>query len=144
MKPFVSTVTNKLDAKGRVSIPASFRLILAEQGTQGVYCFCSFMHPALNAFGEATIAKFQTRLEALDPFFSEDHHAQAQAILAASQLLAFDDEGRVRLPDEFIAHAGLKERVTFVGLNDRFEIWDPDRLQPVARKRIEHARASHK
>jgi MraZ protein len=144
VKPFVSTVTNKLDAKGRVSIPAPYRQILAEQGTQGVYCFRSFRHPALNAFGEATIAKFQSRLEAYDPFFSEDHDARAQAILAASQLLAFDDEGRVRLPDEFIAHAGLTERVTFVGLNDKFEIWDPDRLAPIARKRLEDARASMK
>jgi MraZ protein len=142
VQPFVSTVTNKLDAKARVSVPAPFRQILAAQETPGVYCFPSFSSPALEAFGSALIAEFQTRLAALDPFFSEDHDAQAQAVLAASQLLNFDDEGRVRIPDEFIAHAGIKERVTFVGMGRKFQMWDPDRFAPIERARIDRARKS--
>jgi MraZ protein len=139
--PFVSTVVNKLDAKGRVSIPAPFRLILAGQNTQGVYALPSFVNPALDAFGETLIAEFQQKLAALDPFFSEDHDAQAQAVLASAKLLSFDDEGRVRLPDEMIAHAGIKERVTFVGLGRKFQLWDPDTFAPIERERVARARA---
>lgn len=142
MQPFVSTIVNKLDAKGRVSVPAPFRQILAQQNTQGLYCFRSFVSPALEAFGEALISEFNDRLNALDPFFSEEHDAQAQAVLAASRLLALDDEGRVRLPDEFLAHAGIKERVSFVGMGRKFQIWDPENFAPVERARIERARAS--
>lgn len=141
MSAFVSTVTNKLDAKGRVSIPAPFRQILAEQGTRGVYLIRSFVTPSLDCFGETLIADVQARLSAYDPFFSEDHDAEAQAILAAAQLVGFDDEGRVRLPDEFIAHANLRERVSFVGLGRKFEIWDPENFAPIERARIERARA---
>jgi MraZ protein len=141
VQPFVSTVVNKLDAKGRVSVPAPFRQILAAQNTAGVYCFTSFVSPALEAFGEALISEFTQRLYALDPFFSEDHDSQAQAILAASRLLSFDDEGRVRLPDDFIAHAGITERVTFVGMGRKFQIWDPENFAPIERERIERARA---
>jgi MraZ protein len=139
--PFVSTVVNKLDAKGRVSIPAPYRQILAAQNTQGVYCLPSFVSPALDGFGEALIADVQRRLEALDPFFSEDHDAQAQAVLAQAQLLAFDDEGRVRLPDALIAHARIKERVAFVGLGRKFQLWDPEIFAPIEQERVARARA---
>ncbi len=142
VQPFVSTTVNKLDAKGRVSVPAAYRQILAQQKTAGVYCFTSFVFPALEAFGEALISEFTERLNALDPFFSEDHDAQAQAVLSASRLLSFDDEGRVRLPDDFIAHAGLSDRVTFVGMGRKFQIWEPDQFAPVEQARIERARAS--
>ena len=142
MQPFVSTVVNKLDAKGRVSIPAPFRQILASQGTPGVYVIPSFVFPALDGFGEGLIAEFQQRLSGLDPFFSEDHDAQAQAILGSSRLLSLDDEGRMRLPDDFIAHAGIGERVTFVGLGRKFQLWDPESFAPVERQRLARARAT--
>lgn len=140
--PFVSTATNKLDAKGRVSIPAPFRQILAAQGTPGLYCIRSFISSSLEGFGQALVEQFHTRLESLDPFFSEDHDSQAQVVFGASQLLNFDDEGRVRLPDDFVDHAGLSERVTFVGLGRKFEMWDPDRFAPVEAARIERARSA--
>ncbi|MEY4880479.1 MAG: transcriptional regulator MraZ [Pseudomonadota bacterium] len=142
VQPFVSTTINKLDSKGRVSVPAPFRQILAQQNTHGIYCFPSFVTPSLEAFGETLIAEFTERLNAFDPFFSEDHDAQAQAVLAASRLLPFDDEGRVRIPDEFLAHTAIKDRVTFVGMGRKFQIWDPENFAPIERERIARARAS--
>jgi MraZ protein len=142
VQPFVSTIVNKLDAKGRVSIPAPFRQILAQQTLRGFYCFPSFVSPALEAFGEDLLADFQRRLGAVDPLFSEDYDAQAQAVVGETQLLNFDDEGRVRLPDDFLAHAGIKDRVLFVGMIQKFQIWDPDRFEPVRLERIARARAT--
>jgi MraZ protein len=142
VQPFVSTVVNKLDAKGRVSIPAPFRQILAQQSLRGFYCFPSFVFPALEAFGEDLLADVQKRLSAVDPLFSEDYDAQAQAVVGETQLLNFDDEGRVRLPDEFLAHAQIKDRVLFVGMIQKFQIWDPERFEPIRRERIARARAT--
>jgi MraZ protein len=142
VQPFVSTVVNKLDAKGRVSIPAPFRQILAQQSLRGFYCFPSFVFPALEAFGEDLLADVQKRLSAVDPLFSEDYDAQAQAVVGETQLLNFDDEGRVRLPDEFLAHAQINDRVLFVGMIQKFQIWDPERFEPVRLERIARARAT--
>jgi MraZ protein len=142
VQPFVSTVVNKLDAKGRVSVPAPFRQILAQQNLKGFYCFPSFVAPALEAFGETLLSDFQERLGNVDPLFSEDYDAQAQAVVGETQLLNFDDEGRVRLPDELIAHAGIGERVLFVGMVKKFQIWDPERFEPIRRERIARARAT--
>ena len=139
--PFVSTYTNKLDAKGRVSIPASFRQILAQQEMGALYCIPSFVSPSLEAFGNTLLNQFQQRLDKYDPLFSENYDDEAQAVLAAAQSLNFDDEGRVRLPDDLIAHAGITERVVFVGLGQKFQMWDPTRFEPVQRERIARARA---
>ena len=141
VSPFVSTFTNKLDAKGRVSIPAPYRQILAQQEMGPLYCIPSFVSPCLEAFGNTLLSQFTQRLGKYDPLFSENYDDEAQAVLAAAQPLNFDDEGRVRLPDELIAHAGITERVVFVGLGQKFQLWDPVRFEPVQRERIARARA---
>ena len=141
VQPFVSTVVNKLDAKGRVSVPAAFRQILTAQGTQGIYCIRTLVHPALDAFGDGLNAEFQERLKSLDPVLDEDYDAQAQLLFGASNFLPFDDEGRVRIPDALIAFTGISDRVSFVGLGRKFQIWDPARFEPVERARFERALA---
>lgn len=142
VQPFISTVTGVLDAKGRVCIPAPFRQILAEQGTKGVYVCPSFADPAIDGFGDLLMGAVAERLAAADPFFSAAHDDQAQAVLAASTLLTLDEQGRVRLPDPLIAHAAIGDRVTFVGMGRKFQIWDPERLAPVQAARIERVRAA--
>jgi MraZ protein len=139
--PFVSTFTNKLDAKGRVSIPAPYRQILAQQEMGALYCIPSFVSPSLEAFGNTLLNQFQQRLDKYDPLFSENYDDEAHVVLAAAQSLNLDDEGRVRLPDDLIAHAGITERVVFVGLGQKFQMWDPVRFEPVQRERIQRARA---
>jgi MraZ protein len=134
---FVSKVVNKLDAKGRVSVPALFRQVLAGQNTDGFYCIRAVAHPALNGFGDALFEQADAQLNSLNPIFSQDFAAQATAIFGQAKLLSFDDEGRVRLPDELIAHAGIQERVLFLGLNRIFEVWNPDTFEPVERERLE-------
>jgi MraZ protein len=124
--PFMSTVTGSLDSKGRVCVPASFRQVLAGQNTAGVYLYPSFVDAALEAFGQDAVDGLNARLAALDPFLSPAHDDMAMAIIARTQLLAFDDGGRVRLPDALIAHAGLKDKIAFVGMGQKFRIWDAE------------------
>jgi MraZ protein len=142
LQPFISTVTATLDAKGRVCIPAPYRQVLAAQNTTGVYVCPSFVDPALEAFGDALLQTVHQRLATLDPFFSAAHDDQAFAVLSSSQLLTLDDQGRARLPDAFIAHARLKDRVTFVGMGQKFQIWEPDTFAPIQAERLSRARAA--
>ena len=142
VQPFISTVTGTLDSKGRVCIPASFRHLLSAQNTEGVFIFPSFFEPALEAFGANVLAAFNERLASLDPFFSPRHDDQAYAVLSATQQLPLDEQGRVRLPDAMIEHAGLADRVVFIGMGQKFQIWNPDRLAPIQAQRLERARAA--
>jgi MraZ protein len=140
---FVSKIVNKLDAKGRVSVPALFRQVLAAQQTEGFYCVKAVGHPALNGFGDAFFAEADDKLKAFNPIFSKEYAAQATAIFGQARHLAFDDEGRVRLPDDLIAHAGIGERVLFVGLDRIFEIWNPEIFEPVEAARLERMQRAY-
>jgi len=144
VQPFVSTTINKLDAKRRVSVPAIFRNILKAQDLQGFYCLASDNQPALEGFGAPVLAYYTERLAGSEPLFNEAHDDEAQRVFGETRLLLFDDEGRVQLPPDFIEHAGITERVLFVGLNQKFQIWDPERFEKVRAERIARARAGHR
>jgi MraZ protein len=139
--PFISTMTGTLDGKGRVCIPSAYRQILAAQTMTGVYACPSFYEPALECFGDDVLQAFHQALAAQDPFFGAEADDKSFAILSMTQLLAHDENGRVRLPDDFIAHAGLKDKVTFVGMGRKFQIWESDRFAPIQAERLARARA---
>lgn len=139
---FISTMTGSLDAKGRVCIPAPFRHVLSAQQTNGLFLCPSFSDPALEGFGQALMDKTTERLAALDPFLSSLHDDLASQIISETTQLPIDENGRVRLPDAMIAAAQITERVLFVGMVQKFQIWDPDVYAPIKAKRLEGARAA--
>jgi len=141
VQPFISTVTGTLDSKGRVCIPASFRQILAAQNTQGVYLCPSFSEATLEGFGENVLQAFHQQQAAADPFFTPDFNDKVFAVLSMTQKLPCDENGRVRLPEDLIAHAGLAERVVFVGMGTKFQIWDPARFETMRAERLKRALA---
>jgi MraZ protein len=132
MDRFVSTFTNKLDAKGRVSVPAPFRAVLerdgyVQGGAGGVYCYPSLDAPALDAGGERLAKKIDGLLAGL-PDYSDERDQLSVALYGDVQVLAIDGDGRIVLPESLRAHAGLEGQVTFVGLGDKFQLWQPERF----------------
>jgi MraZ protein len=135
MDQFVSTFTNKIDAKGRVSVPAQFRAVLAKDGHEGIYCYPSLDQDALDCGGRRLVDKIESLLEGLDPYSDERDHL-ATALFGTSEVLSLDQDGRTMLTERLRAHAGIEDRVTFVGLGDKFQIWRPERFDA----RLEEAR----
>ena len=127
-RPFLATFTNKIDAKGRISVPAKYREILEAQGSRALYCRASFVEPSIVAGGSIWISKLTNMVEGHDPS-SEVHDDFAYSLLGETIELGFDPEGRVALPNELIGHAKLSEAASFVGLGGYFEIWEPRALQ---------------
>jgi MraZ protein len=121
---FLSTYVNKVDRKGRVSVPAGFRTALAGQSFAGIVCFRSFKTAAIEGSGIDRIEEMSARLDGLDQF-SEDYEIIA-SIFSDSQQLPFDGEGRVVLPEDLAAHAGITDSAAFVGLGRTFQIWEPE------------------
>ena len=127
-RPFLATFTNKIDAKGRLSVPAKYREILEAQGSRVLYCRASFNEPAIVAGGADWISKLTNLVEGHDPS-SEMHDDFAYSLLGETIELSIDPEGRVGLPGELVTHAKLGEAASFVGLGGYFEIWEPRALQ---------------
>jgi MraZ protein len=127
MDRFVATYTMRLDAKGRVSIPASFRAVLARDGFEGLYCQPSPGHPALDAGGNALIQEIEALIDRFPPY-SEERDDLAAALYGQSEILKIDSEGRIILTERLKTLAHIGESVAFVGLGHKFQIWEPERF----------------
>jgi len=140
---FVSHFTNRFDAKGRISIPASFRSVLAKDGFDGLYLHPSLDTPALDCGGNALLSEIDALLATM-PAFSEPRDVFATALLGTSEILRPDSEGRVILSEPSRAFAGLTGDAVFVGQGHKFQIWAPDRFRAhleEAKTRVRQLRA---
>src|SRR6202045_1890112 len=115
MDRFVSHYMLRLDAKGRVSVPAPFRAVLARDGFDGLYCYPALDRPALDAGGNALLTEIEALIAGL-PLYSQQREQFTLALFGTSETLKIDGEGRVVLTDALKAHAGIADAATFVGL----------------------------
>jgi MraZ protein len=141
VQPFISTVAGSLDSKGRVCIPATYRHLLSAQNTTGVYVCPNFIDPALDAFGQTLLDALNARLATQDPFFSASHDDEVTTLIARTHPLPIDENGRVRLPDQMIEHAGLKDKIVFVGKAQKFQVWDAARYAPIEAEALARVKA---
>ena len=121
---FLSTYENKLDKKGRVSVPASFRSYLSNLGYNGLICYPSFNNQCIEAWPQDRIEKISNAIDSLNPF-EEKKDYFATSILSESINLQFDGEGRILLTSKLLKHAKIKNSMLFVGQGKTFQIWEP-------------------
>ena len=143
---FLSTYQNKLDKKGRVSVPASFRSYLSNLGYNGVICYPSFNNQSIEAWPQDRIEKISNAIESLNPF-EEKRDFFATSVLSESINLQFDSEGRISLTSKLLKHAKIKNSMIFVGQGKTFQIWEPtifEKFKINARKKANLNRASLK
>ena len=143
---FLSTYENKLDKKGRVSVPAPFRSYLSNLGYNGVICFPSFNHQCIESWPQDRIEKITNSIDDLNPF-EEKKDYFATSILAESINLQFDSEGRILLSSKLLKHAKIKYSMLFVGQGKTFQIWEPtsfEKFKVNAKKKSNINRASLK
>ena len=134
---FLSTYENKLDKKGRVSVPASYRSYLSNLGYNGVICYPSFNNQSIEAWPQDRVEKISNSIDSLNPF-EEKRDFFATSILSESTNLQFDSEGRISLTSKLLKHAKIKTNLIFVGLGKVFQIWDPnlfEKFKSVAKKK---------
>ena len=143
---FLSSFENKLDKKGRVSVPATFRSHLSSMGYNGFISYPSFNHTALEACAQNRIEKLSNTIDSLNPF-EEKRDYFATSILSESINLQFDTEGRVSITEKVLDHAKIKKNILFVGLGKTFQIWEPkvfEKFKVVARKKAYQNRSNLK
>ena len=143
---FLSTYENRLDKKGRVSVPASFRSYLSNMGYNGVICYPSFNNQSIEAWPQDRIEKISNSIDSLNPF-EEKRDFFATSILSESINLQFDSEGRISLTPKLLKHAKISNSMIFVGQGKTFQIWEPkifEKFKVTARKKSNLHRASLK
>ena len=143
---FLSTFENKLDKKGRVSVPATYRSYLSSLGYNGIVCYPSFNNQSIEAWPQDRIEKISNAIDALNPF-EEKKDYFATSILSESINLQFDGEGRISLSSNLLKHSKIKNSMLFVGQGKTFQIWEPiafEKFRTQSRKKSNINRASLK
>ncbi|CAA7618536.1 division/cell wall cluster transcriptional repressor MraZ [Magnetospirillum sp. UT-4] len=127
---FLSTFVNKVDRKGRVSVPASFRATLAGQPFAGIVAYRSFTNACIEGCGMDYMQRLSDSTQDFAAFSAEQEDLSA-LIFADARQLAWDPEGRILLPEDVMAHAGIGEAAAFVGKGQTFQIWEPEAYRAV-------------
>ena len=119
---FVGSHEQRIDRKGRVSVPAQFRDILGKDNT--FYAFPSLIHRGIECRVVDQMDTICSRINDLDLLSDEQDHLSL-AIFGTSHALTPDKDGRVILPDALCQHAEITEQVVFVGTGRSFQLWAP-------------------
>ena len=128
MNRFLSSAVNRIDAKGRVSVPAHFRTVLQQRGYRDIYAIREIDVPALNVGGMDLLERYEARIAQEDPFLqtAED---MSFFVHGDGAFLKLDQDGRITVTDYIRDHTGIAGEVAFVGRGSFFQMWEPERLR---------------
>ena len=126
MDLFLSTFENRIDKKGRLSVPAPFRAVL-ERRRDPLYLFKSLTEPCLEGCGPERIGQIVDAIDSMDSLSEEV--ATLQTMLSSAQEMKLDSEGRIMLSADFIGFAELDDMALYAGVGRSFQIWLPSRYR---------------
>ncbi len=120
---FLGTHSHTIDTKGRVSIPAEFRMEIQLRSenasilTNDQDCLAFYPYQDWVAFSEklAHASQFQPEVQKIQRFFA-----------AGAAKTPFDSQGRILIPQHLRDHAQLEREVVVAGVGTRIEIWNKD------------------
>jgi MraZ protein len=109
--------------KTRLSVPSSFRAVLAQSGDQDVVLRPSNHSPCIDVWPKETFqAEVERRTKDLDPF-SEEFDEATDGLTVRAHETRVDADGRVVLPRALLADVPLDANVVVVGRRMFFQIW---------------------
>ncbi len=135
---FLGTHLNRVDKKGRVSVPATFRTVLEGSAFSGVVALRSFQVSGLEAFSLETMQQMAQQLEQLELFSPKRSWLEA-ALFGNAQQLSFDSEGRLVLTEAVRESIGVSDQVAFVGMNRFFRMMAPATLETFQAQALKEA-----
>ena len=136
MTEFVGKFLNKIDKKGRVSVPALWRPKLLGEGFSGIVAQLTNGYNSVDGYSKNYLERYQDWLDKQDPHI-EGNEYEATLIFGSS-MLPFDREGRVLLPDLIRKKAQLENDALFVGMGRKFRIWEPSSFDSYEKKAREY------
>jgi MraZ protein len=139
MSLFLSSYENRLDTKGRISVPAPFRASVVNENFSGVVLYRSFTNNCIEGLSMSRMEKMAAATDKMGVFDSELDDLSAMLFADARQL-AFDVTGRIIIPADLLKHAGITDRAIFVGRGNSFQIWNPDTFRAAQEKSLQNLR----
>ncbi|MBN1281404.1 MAG: division/cell wall cluster transcriptional repressor MraZ [Alphaproteobacteria bacterium] len=139
MSLFLSSYENRLDTKGRISVPASFRSSVASENFSGVVLYRSFTNNCIEGLSMSRMEKLASATDQMGVFDTELDDLSAM-LFADARPLQFDVTGRIVIPEDLLLHAGIKDTAVFVGRGNSFQIWNPTAFKEIQNKSLGNLR----
>lgn len=123
MMRFLGNMDAKLDAKGRVFVPASFRKLLQDNGNdklvlrKDVHQRCLVLYPEAEWF--CTLNQLRRNLNP----WNARHQMIFRQFVSDAEVLTIDGNGRILIPKRYQQLAGLEGEVRFIGMDAVIEVW---------------------
>lgn len=141
MSLFLSSYENRIDVKGRISVPASFRVALNDDRFAGVVLYRSFTDNCIEGLSMSRMEQLAVATDKMGVFDNTLDDLSA-LLFADARPLQFDVTGRIVIPNDLLKHAGITDRALFVGRGNSFQIWNPDAFRIVQEKSLKNLRTS--
>tara|TARA_B100001123_G_C14824031_1_gene833452 strand:- start:105 stop:569 length:465 start_codon:yes stop_codon:yes gene_type:complete len=125
MDLFLSQFINKIDKKGRVTLPSIFRNALPKNSKNEIILFKSLKFKSIEGCSADRIKRIASRIDELD-IFSDDQEDFSTTIFSEIIPTKIDKEGRFLIPENLKKYSNILEEVTFIGQGHYFQIWEPN------------------
>jgi MraZ protein len=122
---FTGSVEHGLDEKGRLVVPARFR----ERLGAGFFLTIGDPDPCLALYPAAAWAEICRQLEEAPVKKDVAFRAFVRRLLAHTEELSTDTQGRLVIPAALRAHAGIDKDVVSIGSLKRVEVWAKERYE---------------
>ena len=135
---FKGTYGHRIDAKGRLPVPAPFRRALVSAhgrgaGDASAGLVLTPLDQCIAAYPLREWSRLEAQLRAL-PAFSRPAKALTRLLASRAVDCPLDVQGRILIPSQLREQSALMRDVLVVGVIDRFEIWAPERWQAFVRE----------
>lgn len=118
----------KLDSKGRLLLPSSFKEQLGESLDEGFVLRPSLFDKCLELFAMGDWRSMQEKLSKLNPFKPENVML-IRRFNAGARMVRVDANGRLQIPKDLMEKSGLVKDVVMTALTDRMQIWDKSLME---------------
>jgi len=120
---FTSEYEGKLDAKGRIVLPARIKAQLPESGGQELVIRKGF-EPCLIIYPMVEFKKVFSKISGLSEF-NEEYRKLQRNFFSGTFTVELDSNGRFLIPKNMMAAAQLEKDCVLVGMGNKVEIWNP-------------------
>ena len=141
MALFLSSYENRLDSKGRISVPAAFRSALNNENFSGVILYRSFTHNCIEGLSMSRMEKIAGATDKMG-VFDNDLDDLSALLFADARPLQFDVTGRIVIPSELLKHANITDCALFVGRGNSFQIWNPSDFESIQKTSLNNLKKS--
>jgi MraZ protein len=120
---FTSEYEGKLDAKGRIVLPARIKAQLPDGGGQELVIRKGF-EPCLIIYPMVEFKKVFSKISGLSEF-NEEYRKLQRNFFSGTFTVELDNNGRFLIPKNMLTYAQLEKDCVLVGMGNKVEIWNP-------------------